>query len=157
MINLKNFKYHFFHRLTSSKNSAHSASNGTYVAPIDSRRLFSSSNGSTVDRKPMSNLNRNNESSAAANGSKSSSTRSLNRTGNGSVIGSGGGSNRVGTPNAVRRSTATLGNAMNAMILMSSPMSDSSRMIAVSSMKHEEKTRFREFACLILRLYRYTH
>ena len=110
MINLKNFKYHFFHRLTSSKNSAHSASNGTYVAPIDSRRLFSSSNGSTVDRKPMSNLNRNNESSAAANGSKSSSTRSLNRTGNGSVIGSGGGSNRVGTPNAVRRSTATLGN-----------------------------------------------
>ena len=140
IICLKNFKYNFFHRLTSSKNSAHSASNGTYVAPIDSRRLFSSSNGSTVDRKPMSNLNRNNESSAAANGSKSSSTRSLNRTGNGSVIGSGGGSNRVGTPNAVRRSTATLGNAM---IIMSSPMSDSSRMIAVSSMKHEEKTRFR--------------
>lgn len=66
------------------------------VAPIDSRRLFASANGS--DRRPMTSLNRNDATAGNGNGSKSSSTRSLNRT-----------EGRTGTPTAVRRSTANIG------------------------------------------------
>ncbi len=72
------------------------------VAPMNSHRLFNSGS----ERKPMSSLNRN-ESGA---GSKSSSTRSLNRTGR------DGSGNRTGTPNAVRRATATLGKLLNVAI-----------------------------------------